>query len=82
MPQHAPRLVSDFAIHDGPLLAGDLIVIEIAGMLVPNSNDSALPQWFIVRHDQKGNESVLFTPCHNPTRRHVARRYVAGGMTF
>ena len=67
----------DFELHPGPLLAGDLIVIEIGGKIVPKRPDDPSPQWFVVLKEQAGQESVPLKPFNNPTKLHKARRYVA-----
>ena len=67
----------EFELHPGPLLKGDLIVIEINGKLVPKRPYDALPQWFVVLEDQEGSESVQLKPFNNQTKLHKARRYLA-----
>lgn len=67
----------DFELHHGPLLAGDLIVIDIGGKLVQKRPNDLRPQWFVVLKDQSGSESVPLKPFNEPTRLHKARRYVA-----
>lgn len=67
----------DFEEHPGPLLAGDLIVIEIGGKLVPKLPTDPSPQWFIVLSSQHGTDPVPLEPFNNPTKLHKARKYVA-----
>lgn len=67
----------DFEIHPGPLLKGDLIVIEIEGKIVPKRPYDNSPQWFVVLNDQTGVESIGLKP-FNHTKHHKARKYIAG----
>lgn len=68
----------EFETHPGPLLAGDLIVIEIGGKIVPRRPNDLRPQWFVCLNHQDGESAVSLEPFNNPTRAHKARKYVAG----
>ncbi len=67
----------NFETHPGPLIAGDLIVIEINGKLVPKPSNDLSPQWFVVLKDQIAEESVQLKPFNEPTALHKAHKYVA-----
>lgn len=64
--------------HPGPLLQGDIIVLEINGKLLPRGDGAPGPQWFIVQQSQKDGGSVPLLFMNNPTSLHVARRYKCG----
>jgi len=66
-----------FDLHPGPLLAGDLIVIEINGKIVPKLPDDFRPQWFVVLKDQKDGEEVPLKPFNTESKLYKVRRYVA-----
>lgn len=53
---------TEFETHVGPLLKGDLIVIEIDGRIVPRRPNDKRPQWFLVLNDQKGQENISLKP--------------------
>lgn len=61
-----------------PLNAGDLIVIEIGGKLVPRRPWDDRPQWFVALEDQDGISPVRMNPFDNPTAKHTAKKVVAG----
>jgi len=67
----------NFETHHGPLIAGDLIVIEINGRLVPKPSNDLTPQWFVVLKDQIAKEEVPLKPFNEPTKGNIARKYVA-----
>lgn len=48
--------------HPGPLIQGDVIVIEIGGKIVPKRPWDSSPQWFVVRDHQKGAQQVPLLP--------------------
>lgn len=69
----------EYELHTGPLLAGELIVLEVSGKLVPRRPDDPRPQWFTVLQDQSDGGSVLLRPFNDVTEKHKARRYVCAG---
>ena len=66
-----------FEEHTGPLLAGDLIVVEVFGKIVPKLPSDPSPQWFLVLNNQVGKENVGLQPFFNETAKHKAKKYKA-----
>lgn len=67
-----------FEEHPGPLVKGDVIVLEIYGKIVPRRPDDARPQVFIVQAHQDGNGQVPLIPVSAVPRGCKPRLYKCG----
>ncbi len=68
-------ILDEFEDHKGLLRAGDLIVIEIFGRIVPKRPSDKNPQWFVVLSDQIVNEPVNLKPFNTPCGLFKAAKY-------
>jgi len=74
----------NYKIHPGPLLKGDVIVIEIKGEFVPKSpiaKGESPAQWFLCLNDQNGVDSVQIKPIDdNPAL--LPRKYMVSSYNL
>ena len=52
----------DYESKEGPILKGDILVLEIGGKLVPKRPDDPKPQWFVALADQHGRAEIPLKP--------------------
>lgn len=71
----------DFELADTPLKAGDLVVVECYGKLIPRADGSG-PQLFVAPLNQIPGQAIDIKPFHGAATAHKAKRFVVQGMRF
>jgi hypothetical protein len=66
-----------YELHPGPIIQGDLLVVEVGGKLVQSPQGGE--QWFVAVEDDKG-QGVNMKPVNYYKKGLKARKYVASGI--